>query len=394
MFVAIAIVAVACAFVGARVRYFKWQQILVRELSSLDIHVRTIPADPDPLTSWLLDGEHFRVREIELPNAPIDDKLVQVAEFPGLQLESISIGDGSFPRPRLALPGIEALAKFKTLTSLSLLFAAIPHEGLQHLDRLQNLESLTLPDSIRDDDLAKIPVLGSLESLYLKHAYVTDASIEQFTKHPKLKQINLEYTAVTDEGIARLRNAFQSFHTCQVTGNPFNKQHDMNSFIERIKAFESGEQRGIWVSSPYFHDVDCQLLSKLVGIEDISFSGTWVTGSALAYVATPRTLKMLSLEGCPLNAEGFKQVKRFKELRSLNLSGTELDTKTAIDLLRHLPRLEKLELTNCPIDNSIIPTIMWLPMLTEVWLEGTNISLRENEIERLYEQKPDLRLVL
>jgi Leucine-rich repeat (LRR) protein len=377
-----------------QVRYFKRQQLLVRELSSLDIHVRTVPGETDPLSSWLLDGEHYRVREIELPNAPIDNKLTRVAELPGLQLESVSIGDGSYPRPRLGISGIEALAKFDTLTSLSLLFADITDEALQHLDRLRSLESLSLPGSIRDDNLAEIPVLGSLESLYLNYAYVTDASIEHLTKHPKLTRVNLEYTAVTDEGIARLQNALQSFHTSQVTGNPFNKQHDMDGFAERVKAFESEEQRLIAVSSPHFHDVDCQLLSKLDGIEDISFYGTWVTGSALAYVTTPETLKALSLEGCPLNAEGFEQVKRFKELRSLNLIGTGLDTETAIDLMRHLPKLEKLELTNCPVGNSIIPTIMWLPMLTEVWLEGTNIELRQHEIERLYEQKPDLLLVL
>ena len=283
------------------------------------------------------------------------------------------------------------MAKFNTLSSLSLLFADVTDEALQHLDRLANLESLTLPDSTRDESLAALPVLASLESLILNRAYVTDASIKHIAKHPKLESISLEYTAITEEGIAKLHTALPG---CHVNSNPFSKYHDMKLFVERIEAARAEEHRVVGVSSPYFHDADCELLSKLDRIEGLFFSGAWITGSALSYVKSPEALKELSLDGCPLTEEGFERIRQFSGLRSLNLNGTWLDTETAIDLLKHLPKLEKLELMNCPVGNAIVPAIMGHPMLTEVWLEGTNVELRQNEIERLYQQKPDLLFVL
>lgn len=390
LFISIAACSVGAAFVGARVQYFKRQQVLQRELAAHDMYVRMSSIDTDPLTSWLLGGEHFRVYEIELKGGSIDSKLATVAALSGLELQSVSADDGGSPRPHLGIAGIEALSEFDKLTSLSLLFADISDEALRHLDRIPNLESLVLPDSIRDNDVGKMPVLRALESLQVNNAYITDACIDDLCKHPKLGRLTLENTAITEQGIARLQERLPG---CRVTGNPFTKQAALQVLATVIEAFKAGEIQAIAASSPHLHDADFKLLMGIEGIEELAFSGAWVRGEALLFVSTPDALQALDLAHCPLTVEGVEHIKRFKSLRRLNLSYTRVNSETIVDLLKHLPNLRELELTNCPVDNTIVPPIMSLPNLTEVWLDGTEVSISDDMLEVLGKQKPDLLLI-
>lgn len=392
LFLTIAIVAVACAVVRERVRYFMGQQLLVQELKAIDVRVGVKAAETDAFSSWLLSGKHFRVSTIELRHEAIDQTLVQVAKLNGLQLDEVTItGDGDEIVPRLGVNGVSALSKFDTLSSLDLLFAEISDGALSQLDRLPKLDWLSLPESTRDDHLSKMPVLGSLGYLSLSFAYVTDDSVEYLAKQPRLRRLVLEYTGVSNEGIAQLMEAMPD---CIIIGNSGTKGDDLKLLVEQVEAIKAGHRRDIYFSSLHFHDADLKPISAVDGIEELSLSGTWVTGEALSYVSSPKALRTLNLERCPLAPEAFVQIKRFTELRELNLNGTALNSQTAAELLQHLPNLEKLELMNCPVDNAIIPIIISLPHLTDVLLDGTNVHLSEKAAEQLYDQKPDLLWVL
>lgn len=97
------------------------------------------------------------------------------------------------------------VAKFTTLTDLSLEETAITGAGLAHLAGLKKLEWINLWNTQIDDPgmtiLARLP---ALQSLPVGGTQITDAGLLPFKEHKTLRYLGLRNTAVTDSGVAHL----------------------------------------------------------------------------------------------------------------------------------------------------------------------------------------------
>ena len=102
-----------------------------------------------------------------------------------------------------------ALARLPRLASLHLRQALISAEGLGELARSPSLRELVVDDSGVDDQGVKMLAgLKDLRSLSLRdNPAVTDGSIDYLATMASLKRVDLRGTAVTPEGLSRLRSA-------------------------------------------------------------------------------------------------------------------------------------------------------------------------------------------
>ncbi|MEM7561206.1 MAG: hypothetical protein AAF394_18940, partial [Planctomycetota bacterium] len=99
--------------------------------------------------------------------------------------------------------GLASLSTFEQLHSVSLDRTNVTGAALRHLAGNKNLKSLSLGGTaITNDDLSHLPALPSLENLNLRSTKVT--SLEHLKELKSLKSINLTDTQVDDAGLKRL----------------------------------------------------------------------------------------------------------------------------------------------------------------------------------------------
>lgn len=389
-------VAIACAFVGMRVRYYQRQEALVTYLASLGVRANCETDRTDALTSAILGGRHRVVTDLNFSQThtdqrhSIDDLLIQMAKLDGLNPEWVSIVGNDPHKPlHLGVDGLHALSKFDRLANMSLLFVEVSREGFSKLDLVPRLEYLSLPGSVRDEDLAAMPPLLSLHTLHVANAYVTDSGTQHLAKHVNLREVHLDHTAVSNEGATRLKAALpNAIHV----GGTDDKNEVLDRLQRQIHDFQAGTRKDVEISSLLIRDEDLKPLSQLTGIAGLSLSYTAVTGEALSFLSSPTELKSLDLSSCPaLSNDAFASIKNFSSLRVLNLSETAVGPAAVMDLVDNLPKLEELYLDNCRIDDAVMPSMHSLKHLQLLSLDGTQVTA--DAIERIYEVRPDLIVV-
>ncbi|MCH8923516.1 MAG: hypothetical protein IIA67_10270 [Planctomycetes bacterium] len=96
------------------------------------------------------------------------------------------------------LPGLSVLVLYGT---------RIGDEGMVHLAKLKNLESLVLMQTSRvtDKGLDHLGDLKRLEKLDLFGTQVSDAGIEKLARLSQLKSLNVSQTQVTKQGYEKLK---------------------------------------------------------------------------------------------------------------------------------------------------------------------------------------------
>ncbi len=102
--------------------------------------------------------------------------------------------------------GLEHLDGLTNLTSLSLDNTKVTDAGLEHLKGLKDLEDLWLDNTkLSDAGLEHLKGLTKLELLYLRFTKITDAGLEHLNGLTNLEQLNLSATQVSDDGLVHLK---------------------------------------------------------------------------------------------------------------------------------------------------------------------------------------------
>jgi Leucine-rich repeat (LRR) protein len=113
-------------------------------------------------------------------------------------------------------PGLQHLPR--NLEALSLQFAPAVDEGLIHLKRLPKLRWLNLSNTkITDDGLCHLSALRSLEQLQLANTDITDQGLEQLKGLKGLNELSVGGTNVTGRGLADFQKALPN---CGVSPSP------------------------------------------------------------------------------------------------------------------------------------------------------------------------------
>src|SRR5438128_533993 len=162
--------------------------------------------------------------------------------------------------------------------------------------RTTGIESLPKPRDQRGD--------RELRGLDLEGTEIGDLALRFVGRIPRLEELNLSHTSVSDAGLASFLNA-----------------------LRRLK-----------------------------------LSHTNVRGVALGRLTT---LEELDLSGAPVNDESAKQLAQLVNLRKLRLSYTDL-TDAAYAGLKSLPRLEHLDLAGNDVGDKGLAEISSIASLTEL----------------------------
>lgn len=164
------------------------------------------PPGPGWLRHWIGDDYFQKVVCVHLMGAPCGDNqlpnLETLKSLRSLSLEGTPIGDASVPR----------LAQLSQLSFLGLSETRVTDKGIDALCRATRLTTLWLCPAeppteyaVSDVGLKKLTALVGLERLGLGGPGITDASVEVLPAFQHLRELYLVDTALTRDGLARLR---------------------------------------------------------------------------------------------------------------------------------------------------------------------------------------------
>jgi hypothetical protein len=128
---------------------------------------------------------------------------------------------------------------------------------------------------------------------------------------PRIEHLNLNYTAVTDTGIANLRQ------------------------LPRLKKLDLYHSK--------VTDAGLHHLSELRQLEELRIGEMQVTGTSFHHLRKLESLHTLTLSCSWVNNEGLKQLRHHPNLRRLHLYYSEVDD-VGLGYLKDLPRLEFVSL--------------------------------------------------
>ena len=154
-------------------------------------------------------------------------------------------------------------------------------------------------------------------SVKLDNTKVTDEDLLLIGKLPRLHTLSLNFTQVSDEGLAHVRN--------------------------------------------------CRQLNYL------GLAETKVTGEGLVHVAGMTELEDLILQYAPVDDRGIEHLRGLRHLTYVNLGNTRVTSK-CVDPLATMPMLEGVNLAGTAVDDAAVPQLLAMKNLREVSLGGTRLS--------------------
>lgn len=136
-------------------------------------------------------------------------------------------------------------------------------------------------------------------------------------------------------------------------------------------------------------------LSRLKGLDDLEIlkldSCDSITGSGLpALTALPKLTK-LTLTGTRLKPVGWTELGKLKQLKSLNVAGTEAHDKDILQL--SALDLEKLDLSRNPVTDKCFKAILSMKTLKHLRLFNCD-KISKAGVAKLKQQRPDLSIDL
>lgn len=166
------------------------------------------PPGPACLRRWIGDDFFQTAVQVVMWYVPLhDDQLPAVERLPELRnliLEGTQLGNSNLQR----------IARMRALTFLNLSETNVNDDGMETVAQMRQLKALWMAPAegqttgtVTDLGVSRLTPLTNLESLAVGGKGITDASLPVFEQFPKLDTLFLLDTAITADGIARLRKA-------------------------------------------------------------------------------------------------------------------------------------------------------------------------------------------
>ena len=137
---------------------------------------------------------------------------------------------------------------------------------------------------------------------------------------------------------------------------------------------------------------DLASLAKLPRLESLTLCQMAVGGEDVAQLTPLDTLEHLSLQENGLSPGDLSALRALPGLRSLNLAGNQRLLAADLELVRELPELQGINLTQTGVDEKILPLLRQLPRLK--WVSITASTPEVAERIRRQEAQRDGRLTI
>ena len=290
---------------------------------------------------WLVEQKEAAVRFKEIPR--LSRLVLMHHNVTKEELEYVSsvksitvLQFGSLPDEIEITPG--ALSSLGDMTSLKELEITDEHllaEDLAFLEKLENIQTLTLDSDLVDQHIKVIYRQQSLRHLSLRGAF-TDASVPMILKLPKLESLSLSSQELTSRSIVAIGQN-QTITNLSV-GVGHREHYDPELFLP---------------------------LTQMHQLERLEFGGAWLPADAIRSISSLDHLRHLDIPIAKDGWPGLDVLKDLKKLDSLDLQGhgaisgemlrgaagqpsltrilvTSIKDQAAIDILKTLPNLKEL----------------------------------------------------
>ncbi len=275
----------------------------------------------------------------------------------------------------LALPSVEKrdetlkqVAELKegldAITTLDLTRSGVSDEGMKSLLAFPKLAELNLSDTrVSNAGLASVAEVKSLRALKVANQRgVDDLGIKALAPLKDLESLTVNGCAVTDTVLPILAE-FEGLQVLNLSGNTDIYGRDFKVLASQ-GAFRN--LRELHVGGSRFGYYGLEQINKLSKLEVLRASGCELAGAAINGLAGCDRLKVLDLSRNLLQDDNIKGVSRLKGLEELRLGGTNV-TDDCLNSLKTMKNLKILDLGETRVTEKAIR------LLKEKFLKDTEI---------------------
>lgn len=225
------------------------------------------------------------------------------------------------------------------LRMLILTRTPVNDRGLAAVAHMQGLTLLAVGERTTDAGAKPIAKLARLRDLNLDRTAITDAGLRHLTALHALERLDLSGTAVSDEGLALLAK-FPHLRVLVLGGRATDR---------------AGEA-----------------LAQLKSLEELDFSQTTLTEKGLAALSKLGRLRAVTANRSSTD-RSLAPLAAIRSLRSLDLSRTQV-TDAGLRALSSHPALEELALTESAITDAAMPALAAIPHLRLLEVSDSRVT--------------------
>ncbi len=194
--------------------------------------------------------------------------------------------------------------------------------------------------SIGQGDYSELTKLPHLMALMVSND-VTDRDCLQIARCTSLEQLSLQYTAITDEGLANIAvlDCLKTLHLPSATT-----------------------------------DVAMRRLARArLPLQSLWLEGSQVGNAGAQYLAAFPNLTYLNVSATQVTGDGLRSLRTLNQLTTLHADNLELSDEFC-DTLRQLPELRKVSILNSNITDRGVAILAGHPQLELLYLGGTQVT--------------------
>ncbi len=283
-----------------------------------------------------------------------------------LRPDSLQCLDISYQR--LVEGEVESITALTGLVQLDMQDSTITDADAKHLSKLVNLYCLNLNRTkVGDQALFAAGHMPKLADLNVEYTNVSDNGSVSLSKLP-LENLRIGYTksgAKTLEEIAKLKN----LQTLSFSGNKVSAEA-----LKRLGTLSSLRHIRLCDLAP-LRSAELISIGKLVTLDHLGLNGTKLNVETLEPLKSLKGLSILELSSCGLTDKQIKgSFQNFnKKLASLNIANNEISDITLMQM-PVMQNLTQLDLSRTRVTELGLRYLKKQPCLTLVRLDFTNIS--------------------
>jgi Leucine-rich repeat (LRR) protein len=289
-----------------------------------------------------------------------------------------SVVEVSLARTWAADIDVERVAQIEGLKRLDLSFTYVTDRGIEQLQRLKQLEELTLDTAefITDSAMSHLRGNQTLRRLVLRGTDITDVGLPYIAELTGLESLDLSFTMLGDVGLESLP-ALTELEELKLGGNRITGLNlNFLKLLPKLKklSFHGIQRRNAGACwSPLITDLDLDAISLLSGLEELDL-GIGISLGMGGEPAAPGGGNCRVAGGIQISDLGLAKLSNLKKLRRLDVSGAQL-TPAGLKALQSLPQLERLSLWNCPaLGDSAAKTLAAIPSLVNLDVSYTSMG--------------------
>jgi hypothetical protein len=277
----------------------------------------------------------------------LEELYLQDLSISGEKLEAVLMQLPKLQRLTLRrLTAVSVLSKLPALRNLALIEMNVTEQIFRSIIEQKSLIALDIRNcsGLTPNDYRNLKSLTRLVDLKIGGFNINDEILEAMTPIPNLTGLTIDDAFISPDGFAQFASDSPSAATLETLILNRDTTIMDNALISTLKKFPK--------------------------LKRLTVCGMMVTGHFLTQLAedevTRPKLKQLSLRKTLLKPEDAEALKKYRELRSLDLSGVGLNTET-VEIIASLDSLEELNVRDCSFDGDIVAVFQKMKSLKKLF---------------------------